>query len=402
MALKRITEEEMNAQGVIAAPDILNGTPAQNKAIFDRMVRSLVAPAVNACVDAIEEANGIAESKGYMEAKVYDPQGKKQDVFQYVEDQINGLTATTSYSKDETLAKETKTLFGLGEDAVPDDVFHVLSRFQNGLGNEYVWAKTTYTVGAGAVDSSGQSLNAPGGTATAQHTATFYNKADYVGKNFVLSEAFESYTFTYNTFKTVFTANTISALVGKFFYGYDGSVWIVDESTYVQEGGNNTCYFRQVAKAAATSAIVCYVNSPDPNAYPIDDGYTYVALGQLGAKVQIATGSYTGTGTYGASGAMSLTFDFAPKYVAILDVIYANSTDRGPYPLHQSNGVHNQLLTEGLYTTYRRYAGFSTNPTDTTLGKKSEDGKTISWYDTASASNMFNESGSKYFYIAIG
>lgn len=123
MELKRITEEEMNAQGVIAAPDILNGTPAQNKAIFDRMVRSLVAPAVNACVDAIEEANGIAESKGYMEAKVYDPQGKKQDVFQYVEDQINGLTATTSYSKDETLAKETKTLFGLGADAVPDDAF---------------------------------------------------------------------------------------------------------------------------------------------------------------------------------------------------------------------------------------------------------------------------------------
>lgn len=55
MALKRITEEEMNAQGVIAAPDILNGTPAQNKAIFDRMVRSLVAPAYNACVDVVNE-----------------------------------------------------------------------------------------------------------------------------------------------------------------------------------------------------------------------------------------------------------------------------------------------------------------------------------------------------------
>lgn len=67
MALKRITEEEMNAQGVIAAPDILNGTPAQNKAIFDRMVRSLVAPAVNACVDAVEEVQnaetGVEEAE---------------------------------------------------------------------------------------------------------------------------------------------------------------------------------------------------------------------------------------------------------------------------------------------------------------------------------------------------
>lgn len=67
MALKRITEEEMNAQGVIAAPDILNGTPAQNKAIFDRMVRSLVAPAVNACVEAVEEVQdaetGVKEAE---------------------------------------------------------------------------------------------------------------------------------------------------------------------------------------------------------------------------------------------------------------------------------------------------------------------------------------------------
>ena len=67
MALKRITEEEMNAQGVIAAPDILNGTPAQNKAIFDRMVRSLVAPAVNACVDAVEEVNQNEAEKNLAE-----------------------------------------------------------------------------------------------------------------------------------------------------------------------------------------------------------------------------------------------------------------------------------------------------------------------------------------------
>ena len=67
MALKRITEEEMNAQGVIAAPDILNGTPAQNKAIFDRMVRSLVAPAVNACVDAVEEVNQNETEKNLAE-----------------------------------------------------------------------------------------------------------------------------------------------------------------------------------------------------------------------------------------------------------------------------------------------------------------------------------------------
>ena len=38
------------------------------------------------------------------------------------------LIATKSYNKDETLSNETKTLFGLDETAVPDDVFTVLCK----------------------------------------------------------------------------------------------------------------------------------------------------------------------------------------------------------------------------------------------------------------------------------
>lgn len=57
MALKKITPAEMDANGVCSAPDVLTGTPAQNKAVFDKMVRELVAPAYNAAVDAINEIN---------------------------------------------------------------------------------------------------------------------------------------------------------------------------------------------------------------------------------------------------------------------------------------------------------------------------------------------------------
>lgn len=57
MALKKITPAEMDANGVCSAPDVLTGTPAQNKAMFDKMVRKLVAPAYNAAVDAINEIN---------------------------------------------------------------------------------------------------------------------------------------------------------------------------------------------------------------------------------------------------------------------------------------------------------------------------------------------------------
>lgn len=55
--LQKITQEQMDAAGVVAAPDVLSGTASENKAIFDRMVRQLVAPAYNAAVDAINAMN---------------------------------------------------------------------------------------------------------------------------------------------------------------------------------------------------------------------------------------------------------------------------------------------------------------------------------------------------------
>lgn len=66
MALKKITDAEMDAAGVCAAPDVLSGTPAENKKVFDRMVRQLVAPAYNAAVDAIAE---IEDTEAGIEAE---------------------------------------------------------------------------------------------------------------------------------------------------------------------------------------------------------------------------------------------------------------------------------------------------------------------------------------------
>lgn len=53
MALDKITDAEMDAQGVTAAPDILEGAPSDVKTIFDRLVRQVVAVAVNQVIDEI-------------------------------------------------------------------------------------------------------------------------------------------------------------------------------------------------------------------------------------------------------------------------------------------------------------------------------------------------------------
>lgn len=55
--IKKITVAEMDENGVCAAPDILTGTPAENKAVFDNLVRQVVAPAYNACAEAVDAIN---------------------------------------------------------------------------------------------------------------------------------------------------------------------------------------------------------------------------------------------------------------------------------------------------------------------------------------------------------
>ena len=54
MALRKITDEEIAVKGVAAAPDVLNGTAAENKRLFDRLVRELVAVCFNSLVSQLE------------------------------------------------------------------------------------------------------------------------------------------------------------------------------------------------------------------------------------------------------------------------------------------------------------------------------------------------------------
>ena len=136
-------------------------------------------------------------------------------------------------------------------------------------------------------------------------------------------------------------------------------------------------------------------------AQEITDEYVYTALGQLGNKMQIATGSYVGTGTYGASNPNSITFDFMPKIVLLAGQV----VDGVLYPL-----FGNVDITTGVFVMYPHLlsstfavrSGFlnGNNATANVFAKK--EGNTIYWYVTSSAGHQANTSGTKYCYIAIG
>lgn len=133
-------------------------------------------------------------------------------------------------------------------------------------------------------------------------------------------------------------------------------------------------------------------------------------------KARIATGSYTGTGTYGASNPNSLTFEFAPKIV-LLTIANTGKSGNNPYAypmLFGSNvgakdGFTSYIMhTDMLSTTYKNglgFAGIGSSNYSYTYGKKSSDGKTFSWYNTTDDSAQCNRpasSGLVYHYFAIG
>jgi hypothetical protein len=71
--MTKITQQDIDTFGVCAEPDALRGTPAENKAVFDRLAREVLAPRVNALIDAWED---YADTAPYDPAKPYRPHNK--------------------------------------------------------------------------------------------------------------------------------------------------------------------------------------------------------------------------------------------------------------------------------------------------------------------------------------
>lgn len=95
---------------------------------------------------------------------------------------------------------------------------------------------------------------------------------------------------------------------------------------------------------------------------------------------QVYTGSYVGTGTYGQSNPTTLTFPFEPKMVFII------------------GGSESSMPMINPYTSYYGYNG-----TNYLYGQTSWDEMSVSWYTQGtSAQAQFNNSGTTYYYAAIG
>lgn len=286
------------------------------------------------------------------------------------------------YTAADTLTNSTKELYGLDANAVPDDVFGELSRFNSGLGNEYVWAKNI------------------GKDVWTETPSTEVTNQFAVGQRAYIADSVRNKNGNFELINPVlvtFTHDVNPTLVlrGKYAFPENPMVTVWSKATYFTE--NASPYWNNAFVSCSKGTVVyCtniktveepvgYVNSPDPNAYPpaVSDGYTYTALGQLGEKARIATGSYTGTD----ASTVTLHFDFIPKMLIVI-----GKSDKSGYASQFAFFVNSATTGIALSTSSFNASG---DIPDVSWGN------TISWTST-STQQQLNHGYYTYNYIAIG
>lgn len=169
--------------------------------------------------------------------------------------------------------------------------------------------------------------------------------------------------------------------------GTTEDVWYINPNGTISNGREPSYSYgsRPVFTLPQDFTLTFYVDN-DGNVYNEQE---YEAVGSItdvqGNPItigtQIATGSYTGTGTKGPSGASSLVLPFAPKMVIVANVLF---------------------LTQGIGGKYLGYDGYVSNIVTT-----SEGDKTITWYVNNTTTTNYeqyqcNTAGVTYNYIALG
>lgn len=109
-----------------------------------------------------------------------------------------------------------------------------------------------------------------------------------------------------------------------------------------------------------------------------------------------ASGSYTGTGTYGSSNQNTLTLGISPKFLMIFDPTTGSNSNPPTLliiPDHGGSG----FLPSASSDPYSSSSSATTYKLNSSIS-----GNTVSWYSKISSSTQMNKSGTTYWYVAIG
>lgn len=320
----------------------------------------------------------------------------------------------------------TAALFGLGADAVPDDVHnwvgqyatHWWSVLHGQAGTGYKEKRTDIAVNTAVTGTSAITISL-------SQTLTINQSTGAVSLVSPTTISFPRHLATYSAIEPYVAQLIAQAPV--YIQGLSddstGIYYLPAGSTYGKStGSRNTVYVRAdtdsyytaTMNAGATvsaqkitsqlynipAGATTYVNSANRNAYPDDateGNLTYRYLGvpfdNAVKASRIETGTYVGTGLYGAENPNSLSFDFEPRVLIITGHALRSVNGHGTQTV-----IFQKPLTSYVYGEDNDYGGTIT-----------EWGTTVSWWASYASSshqsygqyNQLNGADYNYNYIAI-
>lgn len=101
MAIKdlKISEAQVNQKGVVSAPDKLAGTAAENKAVFDRLVRDIVVPNFNNLLDDLSGLGGAGNIGAVVEGLAgSNVQALLANLKKHTDDTVTNIGAMSSFN----------------------------------------------------------------------------------------------------------------------------------------------------------------------------------------------------------------------------------------------------------------------------------------------------------------
>lgn len=330
------------------------------------------------------------------------------------------LEKGTALNKANLLKDATAAMYGKGASAVPNDIFAYLGKYAQ----HWWWRKSLVTATRYRLATTPASDY--GSYVCLLATGTIY-MADEI--------AVDALTGAVSLVNPVVYSDG-DAVAGKYLQSPDGSivddfpessedeiipgiVHFADTISGVSGGTNYTAYKSTNAEICTAEAYqadvgtVDYLQSPDSTAYPHsgnDGTYEYLYLGRpLDNAVTVPDFeivSYTGTGTYGADNPNSVTFSRAPQLVIMIGGRYTVGNKMwSQVGANEEDWIY-MLPTSEIPTEYEFGMGLGNNANGGSVyggvyGKKSEDGKTISWYNCDYASWQYNDSDMVYYLLAL-
>ena len=122
----------------------------------------------------------------------------------------------------------------------------------------------------------------------------------------------------------------------------------------------------------------------------------------FGSGVQIATGSYVGTGTYGANNPNTLTFEFEPQIVFIIaHSDYKAAAGDATTIFYSMIIPANSRSFIGSFSELTSSGGVSAGINSGLIQNVSKEGTSVAFY-AGSAVNQLNSNGVTYHYVALG